>query len=157
MKYRTQSLRGRSGTFFAIVPSMFSQEMFSAGAGAADRSAVLLVEDERISRRALAALLNASGYSTEAVATAEDALRVIRHGQTPPRIALVDLNLPGMNGLDLIDRLRELAPSVYPVLITATGAEALNEALGDRHLTYLRKPVDFDRLLNVLSESQDRH
>src|SRR3954447_13043665 len=107
---------------------MFSQEIFSA-AQRPDGLAVLLVEDERVSRRALTALLDASGYSTEAVESAEDALKALRGGRHAPEVALIDLNLPGMSGLDLIDRLKQLAPDVFPVLITATSAETLAKAV----------------------------
>lgn len=120
------------------------------------RSVVLLVEDERVSRRALTALLSASGYATRAVESAEEALKVVDQGEIP-KVAVVDLNLPGMSGLDLIERLEQMDPSVFPVLITATGTDALNQALNGRRLAYLRKPLDFDRLLTVLNERQLPH
>src|SRR5688572_22798639 len=79
---------------------------------------VLIVEDERVSRRAMAALLAANGYHPEAVESGEEALRVVRRGG-PPEIALVDFDLPGMNGLDFISRLSEMDPTVFTVLVTA--------------------------------------
>src|SRR5437868_1551544 len=83
---------------------------------------VLVIEDDRISRRALAHLLDASGYCTAAVASGEDALRLIRErGGRGPRLALVDLELPGINGLELIERLRKLTPGIIPVMVTALG------------------------------------
>ena len=120
------------------------------------RAAVLIVEDERISRRALALLLSASGYPTHAVGSAEEALKILKQGETPA-IALVDLDLPGMNGLDLIGRLEQLDPAVFPVLITAAGSDALANTLRDRGVTYMRKPVDFDHLLTLLQEKPAAH
>jgi len=116
---------------------------------------VLVVEDDRVSRRILTELLKQNGYPTECVASAEDALRSLE-SHPAPRIALVDLDLPGMNGMELIDRLGKLDPSTIPVLVTATDELSLAAALHGRPVTYVRKPVDFKRLLLLLSDLQGR-
>ena len=119
-------------------------------------SVVLVVEDERVSRRALSALLSASGYDVEAAESAEEALRILRK-QPMPGIALVDLDLPGMSGLDLIAQLEQMDPDVFPVLITAASGEKLATQLHELGIAYMRKPVDFDHLLSLLSERQLLH
>jgi CheY-like chemotaxis protein len=78
---------------------MFTDQCLSSGgdrdeASRAQSPGVLIVEDEHIARRALGSLLKASGYDTRAAESAEEALRLLRN-QPAPRIALVDLNLPG--------------------------------------------------------------
>jgi CheY-like chemotaxis protein len=118
-------------------------------------ASVLVVEDDRVSRRILTALLKQNGYATESAASAEDALQALE-SHPLPRIALVDLDLPGMNGMELIDRLRELDPTTIPVLVTATDEESLATALHGRPVVYVRKPVDFNRLLGVLRDLQGR-
>ena len=85
---------------------------------------ILIVEDEPVSRRALRSLLSASGYDAQAVGSAEEALRLITDGQVP-EVALIDLNLPGMNGMDLISYLEQAYPDVRAVLITAASPETL--------------------------------
>ena len=115
------------------------------------RRNVLIVEDERVSRRALAALMSASGYETKAAGSAEEALHALETG-IHPDIALVDLDLPGMNGLDFIGRLANLEPGVFPVLITAANGDNLSNTLQQRGVAYLRKPLDFDRLLSIIGE-----
>lgn len=119
-------------------------------------SAVMIVEDEASSRRALSLLLSSCGYPTLAFASAEEALEAIGRERTP-RIALIDLDLPGMNGLELIQRLQQLDPFVFPVLITATSGEMLSAKLHNRPLAYLRKPLDFESLLALLSQREWRH
>ena len=119
-------------------------------------SAVMIVEDEASSRRALALLLTSCGYPTLAFASAEEALEAMGHGRTPG-IALIDLDLPGMNGLELIQRLQQLDPSVFPILITATSSEMISSRLHNRPLAYLRKPLDFENLLALLSQREWRH
>ena len=111
---------------------------------------VLIVEDERVSRRALAALMASSGYTTEAAGSAEEALAALRAEGVHPDIALVDLDLPGMNGLELIGQLTRRDPAVFPVLITAANGESLASHLREQGVAYLRKPLDFDRLLSLL-------
>ena len=110
---------------------------------------VLIVEDEPSSRTALSRLLRQSGYANRAVGSAEEALQLIRDSGVP-RVALVDLNLPGMSGLDLIDRMSRIDPSVRSVLTTASGGDALLERVSEYGVQYLRKPLDFNRLLGLL-------
>jgi CheY-like chemotaxis protein len=113
---------------------------------------VLVVEDEAISRRALTALLESSGYPTMAAKSAEEALRLVGNG-TVPRIALVDLDLPGMNGIDLISRLEKGHPEILAVLITATSRERLDRVLHAHRVIYFRKPLNFNDLLHVLEDN----
>lgn len=115
---------------------------------------VLIVEDERVSRRALAALMSSMGYHTEAAASAEEALDAVQGG-TLPDIALVDLDLPGMNGLDFIGQLTQLDPAVFPVLITAANGDRLTSLLANKGVAYLRKPLDINRLLSLLDAQRN--
>jgi len=112
---------------------------------------VLIVEDERVSRTALAALLASYGYATEAVASAEDALRLMKaRNGSAPKVAVIDLNLPGMSGIDLIRHLEGMNPDIRPVLVTGAGDEVLDAALREHPVNYLRKPVDFGQLLSLI-------
>ena len=113
-----------------------------------DEVTVLIVEDEFITRTALAALLAGSGYRTEAVDSAEKALALLSQGRCP-QVALVDLDLPGMNGAEFISELAERQPSTFPILITAAGQDRVSRVLGPG-VMHLRKPVDFQHLLNVI-------
>lgn len=114
---------------------------------------VLIVEDEGVSRRALAMLLTSCGYLTSSAASAEEALRMIK-ARNAPSIAVVDLDLPGMNGLDLIARLKAMNPNLYPVLITGADCDRLDSMLKNRPVACLRKPVHFEQLLNLLNPAQ---
>lgn len=124
-------------------------------AGKAQRPNVLIVEDERVSRRALAVLMSASGYRTEATGSAEEALDAVRAEGVHPDIALVDLDLPGMNGLELISQLTRIDPAVFAVLITAAHCDNLANVLHELGVAYLRKPLDFSRLLLLLDAKSE--
>lgn len=110
---------------------------------------ILIVEDEKISREALAMLLDASGYRSEPFRSAEEALEHVDHGSAPA-YALVDLDLPGMSGLDLISRLERLRPQTVTILITAAEGERIEGFRRDHNVHYFRKPLDFSQLLGVL-------
>jgi two-component system response regulator FlrC len=116
---------------------------------AVSHGVVLIVEDECVSRKALATLLASSGYEAEAVESAEEALQVVNLGP-PPEIALIDLDLPGMNGMELISQLKRERPSVKSILITAVDRERLDPVLRRYGVTHIRKPIEFGDLLQLL-------
>jgi CheY-like chemotaxis protein len=117
---------------------------------------VLIVEDERVSRRALALLLAASGYRAAAYESAEAALAGV-DGGPPPDVALVDVDLPGMSGLDFVSKLEERLPGTKAVLLTAAAGERNDRFRREHRGDYLRKPVDFPRLLMLLTRSGGLH
>jgi CheY-like chemotaxis protein len=118
-----------------------------------NRLTVMIVEDEQTTRRALSRLLSTCGYRPRSFGSAEEALGAITLGERP-RVALVDLDLPGMSGLDFIRKIGELDPAVQPILVTATDEETLFRRLAGRPIAYLRKPIDFETLLGILARRQ---
>jgi CheY-like chemotaxis protein len=122
----------------------------------APAGAVLIVEDERVSRRALVALLDQSGYEPTAVGTAEEALRLLSGGRHPD-YALIDLDLPGMSGAELIRRLSTMSRETVPIVISAADMDRVMAATDDGHVRYLRKPLNFDHLLGVLADAHVAH
>lgn len=115
---------------------------------------VLIVEDEPTSRRVLSRLLTSSGYRTESFRTAEEALAWIGEGTHPP-FALVDLDLPGMSGLQFIEHLRTCCPETRAILVTATDEQTLARKVGGLHLSYLRKPLEYGQLLSTMHEAAE--
>jgi FixJ family two-component response regulator len=118
-------------------------------------STVAIVEDERISRQALAALLSGHGYQTQAFASAEEMLDSVQaETQETPGVALVDVDLPGMSGLQLLARLRRKFPDLCAVLITAADDENVRRFCRENPVTYMRKPVNLSQLLSLLQNQQ---
>jgi CheY-like chemotaxis protein len=110
---------------------------------------VLIIEDERVSRKALTSLLVGQGYAAEAVESAEEGLRMLDRGPIP-QVTLVDLDLPGMSGAEFIYRLSDENPGVRAVLITAADADRVAGVTLGRNIPHLRKPIDFNDLLALL-------
>lgn len=78
---------------------------------------VMVVDDTEVQREALVCLLRRDGYETLSADNAADALRMLRH-QTPD--LLLDVNMPGVDGLDLLEMLRDDArwESVPVIMVT---------------------------------------
>jgi CheY-like chemotaxis protein len=114
---------------------------------------VLIVEDDALSRRALASLLGSRGFRTESARSAEDAIELVDR-QGAPDVALVDVDLPGMSGLEFVIHLESTAPEATSVLITASDAERVRSFRRDHGAVgYLRKPVDILRLLGLIEQA----
>ena len=83
---------------------------------------ILLVDDHPLTRSALAALLQRSGF--DVVGEAEDGEQAIEcAGRLRPDLILLDLSMPGLDGLSALPRLREAAPDCEVVVLTASGTE----------------------------------
>jgi CheY-like chemotaxis protein len=108
---------------------------------------ILVVEDDALSRKALACLLRFREHQVHAVASAEDALQAIHNGIMPQTV-LIDVDLPGMNGFELAMLLARLRPQARMILVTAAERERFPATL--QNLAYLRKPLDVERLLQML-------
>jgi CheY-like chemotaxis protein len=115
------------------------------------RTDVLIVEDDAPSREALVALLELQGYATATAGNGAEALTYLG-AQEPPRLILLDLIMPVMDGGHFL-RARKGKPDlagIPVVLCTAEGLldKAAAQALGADDL--LQKPVDPDKLLDVV-------
>jgi DNA-binding NtrC family response regulator len=113
---------------------------------------VLIVEDENVSRNALRKLLASQGYEACAYECAEDALAAMADRTMPP-VALIDVDLPGMSGLDFATRLEQLRPDMVKVLITAASGDRIESYRRAHVVHYIRKPLDFGRLMRLLGET----
>ena len=116
---------------------------------------ILVVDDEKVVRDSLAQWLKEDGYDVAAAADAREALLLVK--QHPWDLALVDIKMPGMDGLELQHRLRDASPSTAVIIMTAfasvdTAVQALKEGAYD----YITKPFDPDHLNHLLSNIAER-
>ena len=110
---------------------------------------VMIVEDERISRRALTTLLEDSGYTIQAFASAEELLAEVAHGLRPEMV-IADLDLPGKSGLQMLEELERQNPDLRSVLLTAAQADEIDAFCRNHACKYLRKPFNLPHLLSLL-------
>jgi DNA-binding response OmpR family regulator len=106
---------------------------------------ILLVDDDALMRRSLAFHVEQAGYNVHTAANAEDALSLVRH--SPPDLVILDIGLPGMDGLDA---LRELKTQYnLPVIFLTARRRELDEVVGLELGAddYITKPFDVDVVL----------
>lgn len=112
-------------------------------------SRILVVDDEELIRETLAEYLTQEGYKVTACASGEQALGEAE--RQPFAIALCDVQLPGIDGLELLERLQQLSPGTSVVLITAFATvENAVEAFQRGAHDYLMKPIILDEVLEKI-------
>lgn len=122
------------------------QGLYGRRAGA---NRILIVEDEPAFCQLLCQTLLEEEYQVESATSTEEALRELE--SAPFDLAIVDLLLPGLNGLVLAEAIRMLDPHTRVILITAYGTPSFESLASHPAIThYLHKPFDTDRLLELI-------
>jgi two-component system KDP operon response regulator KdpE len=107
---------------------------------------ILLVDDEPTILRALQTVLESHDYTVSAVTTGEQA--VARTASLAPDLVLLDLGLPGIDGFEVIGRIRTFAPTLPIVVVSAHGDDASKVRALDRGADdYVSKPFSVPELL----------
>jgi len=115
---------------------------------------VFIVDDDASVRDSLGLLLGLKGYRTQAFARADDFLRVYQPSSAG--CLLLDIKIPGMNGLELQAALREQKIALPIIVITAHGdVPTVRTVLKGGAVDFLEKPVDPDALLAAVRAALD--
>jgi putative two-component system response regulator len=118
---------------------------------------LLVVDDEDAIRNALRKFLIQQGYEVATAATGEEALAVLQRQKVTA--VLLDVNLPGINGVELVPQIMELEPTIAILMLTAVN-DATSAALCMQRgaLDYLIKPIDLGHLGRAIHHAlQRRH
>ena len=108
--------------------------------------AALIVDDEENIRGALRLLLTEHGFAVRAVGSGEEGLEAVR--QSAPDVVILDLNLPGIDGIETLGQIRLEQPHLPVVIITAFGSiPSAVEAMRQGAVDYVAKPFRNDDLL----------
>src|SRR5438270_10062517 len=107
---------------------------------------ILVVDDEALIRDTLAEYLASEGFAVDACASGEEALE--RAAERRYDVALCDVQLPGIDGIELLERLLKLSPQTFVLLVTAFATvENAVEAFQRGAHDYLMKPILLDEVL----------
>jgi two-component system, NtrC family, response regulator HydG len=110
---------------------------------------ILIVDDELVVRDSLGKWFTSEGYTARPVGSGREALEVIAHSEFD--IALLDIKMPGMDGMELQSRLREADPDLTVVIMTGYAAvDTAVQALKRGAYDYITKPVDPDELSHLV-------
>ena len=110
---------------------------------------ILIVDDERIVRESLTHWFEEEGYIIETAENGNEALKIFSRGRFD--LALLDMKMPGMTGLELLKKIKVIDENCIVILITAfASVPTAIQALKDGAYDYVTKPVDPDELNNIV-------
>jgi DNA-binding NtrC family response regulator len=113
---------------------------------------VLLVDDEEELIEAIEERLNLRGIRASTSTSGPDALDQLN--ECAFNVVVVDIRMPGMGGLELLDEIKRKCPSTRVILLTGRGSEQESEeGLARGAFDYLVKPVDLDHLIATLERA----
>lgn len=113
---------------------------------------ILIVDDEEHLRYSLRKLLKKPGFEIIEASNGLEALKMLEVEE--PHLMLMDIEMPGMNGLEAIQKVKERYPSLPVIIITAYGTtERVIAAMKHGAFEYLEKPFDIARLQIIISEA----
>jgi DNA-binding NtrC family response regulator len=112
---------------------------------------ILIVDDDENIRKVLMAILEDKGYQMEAVGSAREAIK--KTDKKFYNLALIDIRLPDMEGIELLMKMRDTTPRMRKIIITGyptlqNAVDAVNKGAD----AYVTKPFDVERVLNTISE-----
>jgi two-component system response regulator RegA len=113
-----------------------------------DLPLVLVIDDDEVFRNRLCRAFSERNWAADTVSNGDDALKYAR--DRSPDLVLVDLRMPGMGGLDLVQELRAVDSSMKIVMLTGYGSIPTAISAVKRGADYyLSKPIDVDQILAV--------
>jgi len=116
---------------------------------------VLVVDDDRVTRHLLQAVLEKAGYSVTTASDGNEAIeRVRRPGAVAFDLILLDVWMPGMSGLDVLDRLRDEGVQPRAVVMTSDDTpETLLSALKGQAIHFMAKPIEPGALIEAVEQA----
>jgi two-component system NtrC family response regulator len=116
------------------------------------KSSILLIDDDDSLRRVIEFSLAEAGYKVQAAASGEEGLRLF--GKEPFDAVITDITMPGMNGMEVLSRVRERDDTLPVILITAYGTiESAVLAMKQGAFDYITKPFNRDELRMTLDRA----
>jgi DNA-binding NtrC family response regulator len=110
---------------------------------------ILVVDDDQSIATAFERFLRHEGHVCTLASNAEEALRLV--GERDPDLVVMDIRMPGVDGLQALQQLRSRYPDLYVVMMTAYGTSQTSiDAIRAGAFEYLTKPLDLDQLRNVI-------
>jgi DNA-binding response OmpR family regulator len=118
-------------------------------------SKILVVDDEPAARLSLAELLSLEGYEVSVAASGEEALDLL--GEGPFDLAIIDLKMPGMDGLEVIQGIQERTGETIIIMLTAHGTlETAVQAMRQGAHDYLLKPANVNEIMASVKAGLDK-
>jgi CheY-like chemotaxis protein len=112
---------------------------------------VLIVEDDHSQREALSEILSQQGYEVQCATNGSEALELMRRSNSLPRLILLDVMMPVMDGWEFRDQQRkDRALAEVPVVVMTALDDSVQKALQSGAVGFLPKPLQWQALLRVV-------
>ena len=121
----------------------------------AEKTNILVVDDEDVMRSLLCDVLGEAGYKVEAVSSGEEAIEKIRQDQFC--IVITDLKMPGMNGIEILKKVKAINSDLCVIMITAyPSVESVIEVMREGAYDYIVKPFNVKEIQLVIRRAAER-
>ena len=112
---------------------------------------ILIVDDQFGIRILLNEVLQKEGYQTFQAANGVQALDIVK--KDPPDLVLLDMKIPGMDGIEILKRMKVIEPNIRVLIMTAYGElDMIQEAMNLGALTHFAKPFDIDDIRSAVKK-----
>jgi DNA-binding NtrC family response regulator len=118
------------------------------------RAWVLVVDDDAGMVDTLADILSANGHQVGLAYSGPSALDMVKSARYD--VALMDIQMPGLNGVEVLKRMRDVAPEVAVIMMTAFTRHELIEEAKRAAAAVLSKPLDIERVLGLIATASSR-
>jgi NADH-quinone oxidoreductase subunit E len=117
---------------------------------------VVVIDDEELFTEGCRQTLEMGGYHAAVAQDGPQGLQLVQ--SVKPSVVLVDLKMPGMNGLEVLGRLAEIEPSIVPIIITGHGTvDSAVESMKIGAFDFLTKPFEPEKLLETVRRGMNLH
>lgn len=147
---------GAGTTFTVYLPATDTVPVTAAVTGArmGGHGLVLLVDDEEVVRKLAHEMLRRAGYEVVTVAGADEAVAWYRAHPSGADLVIIDMVMPGLDGLECFRELKKVAPSVRAILSTGYGLDGhAQDALDAGMVGYVQKPYHMQDLVSAVADA----
>jgi len=147
---------GKGTTFYVYLPvsdKTVAAETETAGELKPGRETILIVDDEEFILDTCAAMLETMGYKVLFADSGEKALEVFRKNQSKIDLVILDVVMPGMDGLETFEHLKQIDPQIKIIMSSGYGIEDINEEIiKDGRTELIQKPFSLNQINQIIRD-----
>ncbi len=117
---------------------------------------ILVVDDEQDVVESLLHSLSRRGYEVETALTGEEGIGKVKKSKFD--VVLLDINLPGLNGIQVLEQTKKVDPEIEAIMLTGHGSiDSATESLKKGAYDYIQKPISSDKIVVLIEKAIEKH